>query len=62
MKTNETVKNVAQFLNLSWTNEFLHHEKYVGNKIAVSNTEWSTDQMYVSAFFLILLYTVLYIL
>ena len=41
----KTIKNVAEFLNLSFTDEFLHHEKYVGNKIVVSDTEWSTDQI-----------------
>jgi hypothetical protein len=46
MKTKETVKKIADFLNLTWTDEFLHHERYVGNKVIVSETEWSTDQMY----------------
>jgi hypothetical protein len=43
--TKNTLKKVVNFLDLSWTDEFLHHEKYVGNKIVVSQTEWSTDQI-----------------
>ena len=42
---NETLRYLIKFLDLSWTDEFLHHEKYVGNKIVVSQTEWSTDQI-----------------
>ena len=45
VNTKEVVKNVTEFLGLSWTDEFLHHEKYVGNKIVISNIEWSTDQI-----------------
>jgi hypothetical protein len=45
LNTKEVVKNVTEFVGLSWTDEFLHHEKYVGNKIAISDIEWSTDQI-----------------
>jgi hypothetical protein len=45
LNTKEVVKNITEFLGLSWTDEFLHHEKYVGNKIAISKIEWSTDQI-----------------
>jgi hypothetical protein len=52
LSTKDTIKSVADFLNLTWTEEFLHHEKYVGNKIAISNTEWSTNQMYILLIFM----------
>ena len=45
INTKQVVKDITQFLDLSWTDEFLHHEKYVGNKIAISKIEWSTNQI-----------------
>jgi protein-tyrosine sulfotransferase len=45
LKTKDTMKEVGSFLNLSWTNEFLNHEKYIGDKITISSTEWSTNQI-----------------
>jgi hypothetical protein len=44
-KTKETLKSVVDFLNITWTDEFLNHEKYVGDKVVVSKTEWSTTQI-----------------
>ena len=45
LNTKKVVKNVTEFLGLSWTDEFLQHEKYVGKKIVISSIEWSTDQI-----------------
>ena len=45
LKSNETIKDVVKFLNISWTDGFLHHEDYVGSKIKVKETEWSTGQI-----------------
>ena len=45
LNTRDTVKSVAKFLNLTWTDKFLNHDKYVGNKIVLSKTEWSNDQI-----------------
>ena len=43
--TESSLKNLMSFLNIEWTDEFLHHEKYIGNKVVVSNTEWSSNQI-----------------
>ena len=45
LKTNETLRNVTQFLGVSWTDDFMRHNEFVGNKIAVSESEWSTGQI-----------------
>ncbi len=45
LNTREKMREVSSFLNLTWTDEFLNHQKYVGNKIAISNSEWSTNQI-----------------
>ena len=45
LKTNETLRNVTQFLGVSWTDDFMRHNEFVGNKIAVSKSEWSSDQI-----------------
>ncbi|CAF0938426.1 unnamed protein product [Brachionus calyciflorus] len=40
-----TIKEVVKFLGISWIPEFLSHDKYIGSKVIVSETEWSTDQI-----------------
>ena len=40
-----TLIKIAQFLGIEWTDDFLKHEKFIGSKIAVSDLEWSTDQI-----------------
>lgn len=45
LKPEKVTKDIAEFLNITWTKNFLEHDKYVGSKIVVSNTEWSTDQI-----------------
>ncbi len=45
MNPNVTLSSVVKFLNVSWTNNFLIHDQFVGTKIAVSHTEWSTPQI-----------------
>ncbi len=45
MNPNATLNSVARFLNVSWTDNFLAHNQFVGSKIAISRTEWSTPQI-----------------
>ena len=40
-----TIKKVIQFLNITWNDEFLNHENYVGTKIMIDNKEWSSNQI-----------------
>ena len=41
----ENILKVANFLNLSWTDDFLRHEELIDTKIAVSDFEWSSSQI-----------------
>jgi hypothetical protein len=45
LNNNETLRNLTKFLGVSWTNDFMRHNEFVGSKVAVSNLEWSTDQI-----------------
>jgi protein-tyrosine sulfotransferase len=45
LNTEKVMRRVAHFLRLPWTENFLRHEQFVGKKIQVSDTEWSTDQI-----------------
>jgi protein-tyrosine sulfotransferase len=42
-----SMRRVAQFLNIDWTNDFLHHEKFVEeNKIQLAKSNgWSDEQV-----------------
>jgi protein-tyrosine sulfotransferase len=42
---NRTMSRVVEFLNITWTNDFLHHETFIGTKIRVADNEWSTPQI-----------------
>lgn len=35
------MRKISEFLNLSWTERFLNHEKYIHSEIVLSKTEWS---------------------
>jgi protein-tyrosine sulfotransferase len=39
------LQRVVAFLNETWTDELLRHEKHFGDQIKVSNLEWSTLQI-----------------
>lgn len=39
------IRKVIGFLNESWTNELLRHEKHVGKNVILSKYEWSSDQV-----------------
>ena len=39
------LRNILSFLNLSWNDNVLNHEKYIGAKISLSKTEKSSDQV-----------------
>jgi len=45
LELEKTMKKVVDFLNLTWTDNFLKHERFIGDKVKVSDTEWSTDQI-----------------
>ncbi|RNA41972.1 hypothetical protein BpHYR1_031511 [Brachionus plicatilis] len=39
------IKNVINFIGERWHNSLLNHEKYIGDEIVVSKSEWSTGQI-----------------
>ena len=39
------LKRIMSFLNETFVDELLQHEKFIGARIQVSKTEWSTDQI-----------------
>jgi protein-tyrosine sulfotransferase len=41
----ENMMRVANFLNLTWTDDFLRHNELIGSKIVVMDAEWSADQV-----------------
>ncbi len=43
--TRKSMTSVARFLGISWIEDFLHHEDFIGSKIVASKVEWSTDQI-----------------
>ena len=45
METNRTMREVVKFLNETWEEQLLEHQKFIGSEIAVSKIEWSTDQI-----------------
>jgi len=40
-----TTKSIFEFLNITWHENVLHHEKFIGDKIALSKQERSSDQV-----------------
>lgn len=44
-KTENVLRDVVKFLDISWSDELLNHEKYVGNKVVISDSEWSSNQI-----------------
>lgn len=39
------LRELMTFLNVTWTDEFLRHEKHIGDQIKLSNQEWSSLQI-----------------
>jgi protein-tyrosine sulfotransferase len=39
------MKKILKFLNISWNEAVLHHEKYIGDEISLSKVERSSDQV-----------------
>jgi protein-tyrosine sulfotransferase len=39
------MRKILKFLNLPWNISVLNHEMFIGNKISLSKTERSTDQV-----------------
>lgn len=44
-KTKETIEDVAIFLNLEWTDKFLHHEDFIKKDIRISKAEYSLSKI-----------------
>ena len=44
-KSKETMEGIVDFLGLTWTDDFLKYNEFVGEKVAVSKVEWSSDQI-----------------
>jgi protein-tyrosine sulfotransferase len=40
-----TLKKIVEFLNVEWADSMMNHEKFVGDRVLLSDTEWSTDQI-----------------
>jgi len=40
-----TMKNILKFLNITWNDAVLHHEKFIGDEISLSKVERSSDQV-----------------
>ena len=45
LKTRETLVRVSKFLGIEYIDDFMRHQEFFGEKIAVSKSEWSTDQI-----------------
>ena len=41
----ETLMDVVKFLDLTWTNDFLKYNEFIGDKVVVSEVEWSSNQI-----------------
>lgn len=41
----KTMRSILGFLNISWNEAVLQHEKYIGNEISLSKVERSSDQV-----------------
>ncbi len=42
---NATMLSVCEFLNITWTDHFRHHEQFIGSRIKVTPYEPSTEQI-----------------
>jgi protein-tyrosine sulfotransferase len=40
-----TTKNILNFLNITWNDAVLHHEKFIGDEVSLSKVERSSDQV-----------------
>jgi protein-tyrosine sulfotransferase len=45
LNTKLVMERVAKFLDVTWTDDFLHHEKFVDTRVIASEAEWSTNQI-----------------
>jgi protein-tyrosine sulfotransferase len=45
LNLNETMRQVAAFLNVTWTEDFLHHKDFVGSRIVYRKQGWSAKQI-----------------
>lgn len=40
-----TLKKLTEYLKIPWSDSILNHEKFIGNRIQISDSEWSTSQI-----------------
>jgi protein-tyrosine sulfotransferase len=40
-----TTKNIMKFLNITWNDAVIHHEKFIGDEVSLSKVERSSDQV-----------------
>ncbi|CAF3414284.1 unnamed protein product [Rotaria sp. Silwood1] len=45
LQPKKSIENILKFLNLTWVDDVLHHEQFIGKKISLSKTEHSSDQV-----------------
>ncbi len=45
LKPETEMRKILEFLNISWNDAVLHHEKYIGDEISLSKVERSSDQV-----------------
>jgi protein-tyrosine sulfotransferase len=41
----ENLRKIFEFLNITWNEAVLHHEKFIGDEVSLSKSEKSTDQV-----------------
>ena len=40
-----TLKKLTEYLDIPWSESLLNHEKYIGDRVQISDSEWSTSQI-----------------
>ena len=40
-----TLRKLTNFLDLPWSDSMLNHEKFIGERVRISESEWSTSQI-----------------
>lgn len=40
-----TTRNILKFLNITWNDAVIHHEKFIGDEVSLSKVERSSDQV-----------------
>ena len=45
MNRSLTLKKISKFLDIQWNEAMLSHEKFIGDRVKISDSEWSTSQI-----------------